>query len=160
MALTTYLCTQPFLKKGHSRLPFHLFLSFHTVQLLKNLAASEIRTWIVGAVGENADHYTTTTAQFTQPLQKTKPHPPCQHPKRKRKVSREDKTSKGEPFSGDSVPGFKLFMLISKTRKQQQQHQQQLRQQQKGKCLLCSVEGFRTQVTFVEGNFLSMASKE
>ena len=48
---------------GHSRPLFHLFLSFHTVQLLKNLAASGIRTRIVRAEGENADHYTTTTAQ-------------------------------------------------------------------------------------------------
>ena len=39
---------------------FRLFLQ--QVQLLKNLAASGIRTRIFGAVGENADHYTTTTA--------------------------------------------------------------------------------------------------
>ena len=42
---------------GHSRPLFHLSSSFRTVQLLKNLAASWIRTWIIGAVGENADHY-------------------------------------------------------------------------------------------------------
>ena len=47
---------------GHCRPLFHLFSSFRTVQLLKNLAASKIRTQIVGAVGENADHYTTTAA--------------------------------------------------------------------------------------------------
>ena len=47
---------------GHSRPLFHLFSSFRTVQLLKNLAASGIRTQIFGAVGENTDHYTTTTA--------------------------------------------------------------------------------------------------
>ena len=52
-----------FKKMGHSRPLFHLFSPFRTVQLLKNLAASGIRTRIVGAVGENADHYTTTTAQ-------------------------------------------------------------------------------------------------
>ena len=48
---------------GHSRPLFLLFLSFRTVQLLKNLAASWIQTRIVGAVGENADHYTTITTQ-------------------------------------------------------------------------------------------------
>ena len=48
---------------GHSRPLFRLFSSYRTAQLLKNLAASGIRTRIVGAVGENADHYTTTTAQ-------------------------------------------------------------------------------------------------
>ena len=47
---------------GHSRPLFHLLSSFRTVQLLKKLAASGIRTQIVRAVGENADHYTTTTA--------------------------------------------------------------------------------------------------
>ena len=47
---------------GHSRPLFRLFSSFLTVQLLKNLAARVIQTRIVGAVGENADHYTTTTA--------------------------------------------------------------------------------------------------
>ena len=46
----------------HSQSLFHLFLSFRTVQLLKNLAASGIQTWIVRAVGENADHNTTTMA--------------------------------------------------------------------------------------------------
>ena len=42
---------------------FCLFSSFCTVQLLKNLGASRIQTRIVGAEGENADHYTTTTAR-------------------------------------------------------------------------------------------------
>ena len=53
---------------GHSRPLFHLFSSFRAVQLLKNLAASGIRTQIVRAVGKNADHYTTTTAQQLDPL--------------------------------------------------------------------------------------------
>ena len=51
---------------GHSRPLFQLFSSFRTVQLLKNVAASGIRTRIVRAVGENADHYATTTAQVLQ----------------------------------------------------------------------------------------------
>ena len=54
---------------GHSWPLFHLFLSFCTVQLQKNLAASGIRTRIVGAVGKNADHYTTTTAHKFIPWQ-------------------------------------------------------------------------------------------
>ena len=49
---------------GHSRPLFRLFSSFLTVQLLKTLAASGIQTRFVGAVGKNADHYTTTTALF------------------------------------------------------------------------------------------------
>ena len=48
---------------------FHLFSSFCTVQLLKNFGASGIRTRIVGAVGENADHYTTTTALLSKTIQ-------------------------------------------------------------------------------------------
>ena len=48
---------------GHPRPLFRLFSSFRTVQLLKNLAANGIRTQIDGAVGKNADHYTTTTSQ-------------------------------------------------------------------------------------------------
>ena len=47
---------------------FRLFLSFRTVQLLKNLAASGIRTRIIGTVDENADHYTTTTAHSSLSL--------------------------------------------------------------------------------------------
>ena len=53
---------------GHSRPLFRLFLSFLTVQLLKNLAASGIRTRIVGAVAENADYYTTTMVLFQETL--------------------------------------------------------------------------------------------
>ena len=48
---------------GNSRPLFRLFSSFLTVHLLKNLAASGIRTRIVGAVVEKADRFTTTTAQ-------------------------------------------------------------------------------------------------
>ena len=61
---------------GHSWPLFHLFSSFRTEQSLKNLAASGIRTWIIGAVGENADHSTTTTAQrFNQSSPHAMNHP-------------------------------------------------------------------------------------
>ena len=52
-----------FLRRGHSRPLFVYFRLFRTVQLLKNLQASRIWTRIVGAVGENTDHYTTTMVQ-------------------------------------------------------------------------------------------------
>ena len=49
--------------KWATRPLFHLFSTFRTVQLLKNLAASRIRTLILGDVGKNADHYTTTSSR-------------------------------------------------------------------------------------------------
>ena len=52
-----------FLNGPHSRHIFCLYLSFRTVQLLKNLAASLIQTPITREVGGNADHYTTITTQ-------------------------------------------------------------------------------------------------
>ena len=49
--------------------PFTVSFSFifvfclHSRIILKNLAGSKIRTWIIGAEIQNADHWTTSTAQ-------------------------------------------------------------------------------------------------
>ena len=52
------------LKNGPFPASSRLFSSFRAVRLLKNLGASGIRTWIVGAVDVNADHPPNLAKQF------------------------------------------------------------------------------------------------
>ena len=49
-----------FVKMGHSRPLFVHFRSFQTIDSIKTVDFSGIRTWIVGLECEHADHLTTT----------------------------------------------------------------------------------------------------